>query len=75
MSFQKANNLSFTHKQLKAGDFTIRPFEVNKVWKFSSYMPEIEYLDNYGIKVYRAFYPENHKYFGNVANLSSSSLA
>ena len=72
MSFQKANNLSFTHKQLKAGDFTIRPFEVNKVWKFSSYMPEIEYLDNYGIKVYRAFYPENHKYFGNVANLSSS---
>lgn len=72
MSFQKGNNLSFTHKRLKAGDFTIRPFEVNKVWKFSSYMPEVEYLDNYGIKVYRAFYPENHKYFGNVANISSS---
>jgi hypothetical protein len=35
-------------------------------------MPEVEYLDNYGIKVYRAFYPENHKYFGNVANISSS---
>lgn len=72
MSFQSGNNLSFTHKKLKAGEFTIRPFEVNKLWKFSSLMSEEVYFENYGIKVYRAYYPENHKYFGNVANISSS---
>lgn len=72
MSFQGQNNLSFTHKRLKAGDYTIRPFEVNKLWKISSVTPEVEYYQNFGINVYRAFYPENHKYFGNVANVSSS---
>ena len=66
------HNFNFTHKRLKAGDFTIRPFEVNKRWKISSYMPENEYYEKYGIKIYRAFYPENHKYFGNVATVSSS---
>lgn len=72
MSFQSGNNLSFTHKKLKAGEFTIRPFEVNKLWKFSSWTSEDVYFENYGIKVYRAYYPENHKYFGNIANVSSS---
>jgi hypothetical protein len=73
MSFQGQNsNLTFTHKRLKAGDFTIRPFEVNKLWKISSIHPEVEHYQKFGIQVYRAFYPENHKYFGNVANISSS---
>jgi hypothetical protein len=72
MAFQGQNNLVFTHKKLKAGDYTIRPFEVNKLWNISSIEPEVEYYKNFGINVYRAFYPENHKYFGNVANISSS---
>lgn len=72
MSFQGKNNLVFTHKRLKAGEFTIRPFEVNKLWKISSIHPEVEHYQKFGINVYRAFFPENHKYFGNVANISSS---
>jgi hypothetical protein len=72
MSFQSGNNLSYTHKKLKAGEFTIRPFEINKLWKISTNNPEEYYYEKYGIKVYRAYYPENHKYFGNVANISSS---
>ena len=72
MAFQGQNNLIFTHKKLKAGDYTIRPFEVNKLWNISSIIPESEYYQKFGINVYRAFYPENHKYFGNVANISSS---
>jgi hypothetical protein len=72
MSFQGQNNLVFTHKRLKAGEFTIRPFEVNKLWKISSIHPEVEHYQKFGINVYRAFFPENHKYFGNVANISSS---
>lgn len=72
MSFQRANNLSFTHKKLKGGEYTIRPFQTNKLWNISSYNPEVEYFGNYNIQIYRAFYPENHKYFGNVANISSS---
>ena len=72
MAFQQGNSLVFTHKKLKAGDFTIRPFEINKTWKISSLMTEREYFGNFNIKLYRALYPENHKYFGNVANVSSS---
>jgi hypothetical protein len=72
MAFQQGNNLVFTHKKLKAGDFTIRPFEINKTWKLSSLMTEREYFGNFNIKLYRALYPENYKYFGNVANVSSS---
>jgi hypothetical protein len=72
MSFQSGNNLSFTHKRLKGGDYTIRPFQTNKLWNISSYNPEREYFGNYNVQIYRAFYPENHKYFGNVANISSS---
>lgn len=72
MAFQNKNNISFTHKKLKGGDYTIRPFKANKLWNISSYNPEVEYFGNYNIKIYRAFYPENHKYFGNVANISSS---
>lgn len=72
MSFQAGNNLSFTHKKLKAGEFTIRPFEINKLWKISTNNAEEYHFEKYGIKVYRAYYPENHKYFGNVANISSS---
>ena len=72
MLSQYRNSLSFTHKRLKAGDYTIRPFQVNKLWKISSVHTEREYYGNFNIGVYRAFYPENHKYFGNVANISSS---
>jgi hypothetical protein len=72
MSFQSGNNLSYTHKKLKAGEFTIRPFEINKLWKISTDNSEQYHYEKYDIKVYRAYYPENHKYFGNVANISSS---
>ncbi len=71
MSFQYGNTLSYTHKKLKSGDYTIRPFEVNKLWTITSGNGE-QYYENFGIKVYRAFYPENHRYFGNVATISSS---
>lgn len=72
MSFQYGTSLSYTHKTLKSGDYTIRPFEVNKLWTISSDISDYEYYENFGIKVYRAFYPENHRYFGNVATISSS---
>ena len=71
MSFQYGNSLSYTHKRLKSGDYTIRPFEVNKLWTITAGAGNQNY-ENYGIKVYRAFYPENHRYFGNVATISSS---
>lgn len=72
MPFQIGNSLSLTHKPLKDGDYTIRPFQVNKLWEFKTEASEYEHYKNFGINVYRAFYPENHKYFGNVANVSSS---
>lgn len=58
-------------KKLKAGDY-VKTFETNKLWKISSVSSSIYFHKNYDIKIYRALYPENHKYFGNVANVSSS---
>ena len=72
MPFQIGNSLSLTHKSLKDGDYTIRPFQVNKLWEFKTDSNVYEHYKNFGINVYRAFYPENHKYFGNVATISSS---
>jgi len=73
MSFQAGNTISLIWKKLKKGDYTVRPFEVYKKWEISSDSNEPNtYFGLFDIKVYRAYYPENHKYFGGVANLSSS---
>lgn len=73
MSFQIGNTVSLIWKRLKKGDYTVRPFEVYKKWELSSDpSDEKVFYQNFGIRVYRALYPENHKYFGGVANLSSS---
>ena len=72
MSFQFGNNLSVAWKKLKGGDYTVKTFEAHKLWKIETVSSSIYFYDNYGIKLYRALYPENHKYFGNVANISSS---
>lgn len=72
MSFQFGNNLSVAWKKLKGGDYTVKTFEANKLWQFETVTSSIYHHADYGIKLYRALYPENHKYFGNVANLSSS---
>ena len=71
MAFQFGNNISFAWKQLKAGDYTVRHFQANKTWKFNTLSTDVDYYENHGINVYRALYPENSKYFGNVLNLSS----
>lgn len=73
MSFQSGNTVSLIWKKLKKGDYTVRPFEVYKLWEISSDSNEPNnYYGLYDINVYRAYYPENHKYYGGVANLSSS---
>jgi len=71
VAFQFGNNISFAWKQLKAGDYTVRHFQANKTWKFNTLSTDVDYYENHGINVYRALYPENSKYFGNVLNLSS----
>ena len=73
MSFQTGNNISLIWKKLKKGDYTVRPFEVYKLWEISSDSNEPKnYYGLFDIKIYRALYPENHKYYGGVVNLSSS---
>jgi hypothetical protein len=72
MSFQFGNNLSIVWKKLKRGDYTVRPFEVYKLWEVTTDTTDRNYFKNYGIEVYRALYPENHLYFGGIANISSS---
>lgn len=72
MEFQFGNNLSLMYKHLKKGDYTIKPFEVYKKWEITSDSTSTNYYRNFDINVYRALYPENHLYFGNVANISSS---
>lgn len=73
MSFQSGNTVSLIWKKLKKGDYTVRPFEVYKRWELSSDSNEPNnYYRLYDVNVYRAYYPENHKYYGGVANLSSS---
>jgi hypothetical protein len=77
MSFQKGNILSLINKRLKRGDFEVRPFQANKLWKFASddtetFAGRSTFYENFGIKIYRVFYPENELYYGAVANISSS---
>jgi hypothetical protein len=72
MAFQINNEISLVYKPLKSGDYTITPFEINKRWKFDSTSINNSFYENDKISIYRAFYPENHKYFGNVVNISSS---
>jgi len=73
MSFQSGNTISLIWKKLKKGDYTVRPFEVYKLWEISSDSNEPKnYYGLYDINVYRSYYPENYKYYGGVANLSSS---
>lgn len=72
MSFQFGNNISLAWKKLKAGEHTVRQFEANKLWELSS---NVNLLINYRttrLGLYRTFFPENYKYFGQVANFSSS---
>ena len=74
MSFQVGNSLSLCYKQLKYGDYTISPFQAFKLWEFRT-DHEIT-LQNYSdlkMQTYRVLYPENHKYFGNIATISSSN--
>lgn len=72
MSFQSGNTINLIWKKLKKGEYTVRPFEVYKLWELSTSNDPKIYYGSFGINVYRAYYPENHKYFGGVANLSSS---
>jgi hypothetical protein len=72
MSFQTGNTVNLIWKKLQKGDYTVRPFEANKLWEITTNLQDRNYFGNSGIKVYRAYYPENDRYFGNVANLSSS---
>ena len=72
MSFQFRNNISLAWKRLKAGEYTVKSFEANKLWEFTTDSSVYFFYKNYGLNTYRALYAENHKYIGNVANLSSS---
>lgn len=77
MDFQRNNTVSLVYKNLKKGDYEVKPFKTYKTWKFSSDSSESftgtsTYFETVGLKIYRVFYPENDKYFGAVANISSS---
>lgn len=72
MEYNPNNGTSLIWKKLRKGDYTVRPFEIYKKWEISTITTDRSYYEGYGIKVYRALYPENDKYFGGVANLSSS---
>ena len=72
MAFQVNNDLSIVYKPLKSGEYTITPFEINKKWKISAYASDSNFYSSLNADIFRVFYPENHKYFGNVVNISSS---
>jgi len=77
MDFQRNNTVSLIFKNLKKGDYEVKPFKTHKKWNFASDESETfagvsTYYGNSGIKIYRALYPENNKYFGGIANISSS---
>ncbi len=74
MSFQVGNNISLCYKQLKHGEYTISPFEAYKLWEFrTDYAFPFQNHSDLNIKIYRVLYPEDHKYFGNIATISSSN--
>ena len=80
MSFQKGNIISLIRKRLKRGDFEVKPFQANKLWKFASddtetFAGKSTFYENFGMKIYRVLYPENDLYYGAVANISSSLYA
>lgn len=108
----QANTINILFKNLRNGDYSVRPFSANKTWKFTSdnidmrrapsgdelvwgnvntswinmvkrwimnlgtqnitITEKLNSVDDVHINAYRFFYPENHKYFGNVINISSS---
>lgn len=72
MSFQFGNQISLAWKKLKAGEYTVREFQVNKLWELSSYSASPSDYRKTRLGLYRTFFPENYKYFGQVANFSSS---
>jgi hypothetical protein len=77
MDFQHNNTVSLIYKNLKKGDYEVKPFKTHKKWNFASDSSETfagvpTFYENSGIRIYRALYPENHKYFGGIANISSS---
>jgi len=77
MSFQRGNTLSLVYKNLKKGDYEVRPFQAFKNWYFTSddsdtFAGKSTLYSNIGINIYRVIYPENDKYYGGVANVSSS---
>ena len=59
-------------KRLKSGEYTVKPITAKKTWEFTTNSSSINYYDNFKIQPLRFLYPENHKYFGNVVNISSS---
>jgi hypothetical protein len=72
MSFQFGNKVSLVWKKLRKGDYTVKPFEVYKKWELKTEVSHSNYYRNFDINVYRVLYPENHLYYGNVVNISSS---
>lgn len=77
MSFQFGNKVSLIYKKLKRGDYEVKPFQAFKKWRFASDDNSTStgvstYFDSLGLKVYRSLYPQNNKYYGAVANISSS---
>lgn len=77
MIFQRNNSVSLIYKNLKRGEYEVKPFKTHKKWNISSDHTEnfagiSTFYENSGIRIYRALYPENDRYFGNVANISSS---
>ena len=62
----------YVMKRLRKGDYTVRPITVKKLWEFSTNTASINYYPHFNIQPLRSLYAENHKYFGNVANISSS---
>lgn len=72
MSFQYQNTLSTTHKRLKRGDYTVKPFNVNKLWDFTTDSTHIDYYKYNNIQTYRVLYPDNHLYPNHIAALSTS---
>ena len=77
MLFQRDNIVSLIYKNLKKGDYVVKPFKTHKTWDIASDHSEnfvgiSTFYETSGIKIYRVLYPEDDRYFGNVANISSS---
>ena len=62
----------YVMKNLKKGDYTVREFTTKKTWEFTTDSGSVNYYQKLGLQPLRVLYPENHRYFGNIVNLSSS---